>query len=478
MRYIRLLCMSVALLLTLTCGVSALSELDYDYTLSSRDSSQRVPIPRCYMVSGIVTEYGDERESFGEISDLFVDGEDNVYLLDKENNKIIKLDSSGRLAGVFDNSEEKGFSSPGGMFVDENGNLFVADTNNKRIVMLDSEGDFVREYTKPAALLETDPLDFAPTKIAVSKHGYIYVMRYQQLMSLNMEGEFVGYIGASKVTLSMSQRLFRIFASKEMKDKMVKIEPPAYTNFIVGEDQLIYASTQDTARALKKLNTVGINILPEAQYGEPLFDSSYAAVKTVFMDLAADNNGIISAIEQNTKKIYQYSPAGDLLAVTAGNGTATGMLENPKAIEVDSRGRLYVYDENKGLVIYEPTEFIRSVHNAIAKYDKGEYADAKEHWAAVLQICETYSPAHHGIGKALLKEGELAASMEEFQMADDKEGYSQAYDKLRQQWFEEHFILLFSCIAGVIVVLFLLLKYWKRFSTYCEYTYKRRRGRK
>ncbi len=83
--------------------------------------------------------------------DVFVDGSGNIYIVDKNNHRISKVDTSGIMTtvagnGTFGFSGDGGtatsasMSYPEGVFVDGSGNIYIADTENNRIRKVDTSG--------------------------------------------------------------------------------------------------------------------------------------------------------------------------------------------------------------------------------------------------------------------------------------------------------------------------------------------------
>ena len=88
-----------------------------------------------------------------------------------------------------------------------------------------------------------------------------------------------------------------------------------------------------------------------------------------FVDIAVDNNNILYTVDQNSGRIYQYDQEGNLLAVFGGTGSLKGRFESPVSLVVDANGRVYVLDSIQNAVhLFEPTEFIKHVHEAITLY--------------------------------------------------------------------------------------------------------------
>ena len=94
---------------------------------------------------------------------------------------------------MIDSFEKNGkldkFRNPYSVFVDAEGQLFIADRDNQRIVCLDQDGRFVSEITSPHAGYETvfpAHFRFRPIKVVVDKLNRIFVI---------VEGLFEGIVG-------------------------------------------------------------------------------------------------------------------------------------------------------------------------------------------------------------------------------------------------------------------------------------------
>ncbi|MBR7133502.1 MAG: hypothetical protein IKD04_08215 [Clostridia bacterium] len=464
------LIISAILLLSSAFSVGAVSDTEYDYTVDL-SSGKRVAISKCYTVEEIVSEF--DGKAFGTVSDMFTDSDDNIYLLCKGENLIVKLDKNGNFVTSYDNKNGGGLKSPGGMFVDKDGDIFVADTGNYRIVHLSPNGAFEEEFTTPEGLELDDGERFSPSKLAISNSGYIYSMSYQNLMKVDVENTFRGYIGSTKVSLTFTQIIVNLFATQAQKKQLQKVEPEPYTNFIMGDDQYIYAVTLDYKNGqIKKLNAVGSNVFPVQDYGEPYYNKSGSSVQPIFTDISVNKDGVINVIEKNSCKIYQYDNEGTLLCVYGGYGTATGMLEVPTCIDELSDGTVLVYDEAKGLVFYKPTEFITAVHDALGYYKDCYYIEAMEYWQKALDICESYTLAHQGIGQAYYKMKEYDKAIEEYELGDLKSNYSQAFDKKRTNWLQDNFGWFFIAVLVFIIAAVYGVRAFKKLSVKCEYAYK------
>ena len=124
------------------------------------------------------------REPFG----VAVDGNDNVFVADTSNNKIRKITPAGvvsTLAGSGDQGGANGsgpaasFSQPSGVAVDGNGNVFVADRSNQKIRKISAAG-VVTTFAGSGFSGSTDGTGAAasfsqPSGVAVDMSGNLFV---------------------------------------------------------------------------------------------------------------------------------------------------------------------------------------------------------------------------------------------------------------------------------------------------------------
>ncbi len=117
-----------------------------------------------------------------------VDPQDNIWVVDRGSNMVLKFDSAGRMAMTLSRKPESvnlpgggggARGVPGDNFVrptdvawDAAGNIFVADGGNSRIVKLDKSGTYVKAWGSKG----TEPGQFStPHSLAVDAQGNVYV---------------------------------------------------------------------------------------------------------------------------------------------------------------------------------------------------------------------------------------------------------------------------------------------------------------
>ncbi|MCK4829907.1 6-bladed beta-propeller [bacterium] len=93
-------------------------------------------------------DIGDENLMFGNISDIDLDTEENIYVLDWKNSRIQKFDSQGNFLKSVKIGRGEGPSEVSrivSMAVTEKGKIYVLG-DNRKIVVFDEDGDFLLSF--------------------------------------------------------------------------------------------------------------------------------------------------------------------------------------------------------------------------------------------------------------------------------------------------------------------------------------------
>jgi len=120
-------------------------------------------------------------------------------------------------------------------------------------------------------------------------------------------------------------------------------------------------------------------------------------------------------------------------------------------------------DSTQGSIhVFEPTQFIKTVHHALSLFYAGRYEESIIPWEEVLLLDANYTIAHAGLGKAYLKQEKWVEAMEEYRIAGDEEGYSQAYDNWQRTMLQRNFGWIVLCIIAAIVMLYIIITRTKK----------------
>lgn len=416
------------------------------------EGDERIPCPQGYVYEREISTIG-----FSSPEDLFIDSWGNLFIADTGNNRIVRIDPSGALLGeIRGPAAGRMLSGPQGVFVSRDGTTYVADTGNYRIVVFGPDGGTKFVIERPRSYLFRGEMAFTPTKLVVDRRGFIYAVNkddYRGILVFDGEGKFRGFFGSNPVGFNWRALLIRLFATKAQKERIARDLPPPHSNVTIDDQGYIYSSTYyDTKNQIKKLSPAGVDVYNKGlviRYGE-----RRRAGNPAFVDIAVDDQGIISALDAGTGQVYQYDQDRHLLLLFGTKGDGKSQFKLPSSISVDSARKIYVLDKDIGVIkVFRPTHFATLVHTASRLYYDGRYAEAEAPWREVIRLNSNYSLAHTGIGKAALKRGDLETAMAHFRYAKDYIGYSSAFAKLRYRYLREHFGSFMGWVGFLIALL-------------------------
>jgi DNA-binding beta-propeller fold protein YncE len=201
------------------------------------------------------------------------DGGLNIYVLDRENRRVVRLNNSLEWIDQFDIGSSPGGKSPGiltGFGINSLREKFVCDPQNSRIIQYDREGRYLGDITGQKTFLD-------PGQISVDDRDYLYVLgRDGKSIYIfddlgNLERRFIPESGDS------------IMALEAGKDHVYFID--ATTNKIVISDKNLRVSMAAILTDLKN------NEMPLFTVIAPSFSSSR-----------------IWVVDKNNNRISAYDP--------------------------------------------------------------------------------------------------------------------------------------------------------------------------
>ncbi|QYR23239.1 hypothetical protein KZ483_10140 [Paenibacillus sp. sptzw28] len=399
--------------------------------------------------------------TFNTPEDIFIADDDTLYLVDTGNSRVIHMDSrTHKVIDVIGADEGPGMlSEPKGVYVKKDGTVYVADTKNQRIAIFDKTGKFVRELKAPSSPLLGKDFQYSPSKVILDKRDYMFVVsdgNTQGLMQINQKGEFKGFYGANHVEFSWNRLFVKLVATDEQKQQLSAVKALAFSNMDQDQDGFVYTTTLGVNdNQIKRLSPVGVDTLPGSKnYGDRFDIGPFET--TQFVDVTVNKDGLISALDLQTSKVFQYDKLGNLLFAFGGNGDQDGLFTTPASIDQTSDGMLYVVDKGRNRIDrFRTTPFADLVHQASNLYVDGRYAEAESLWKEVLDMNANFDMAYLAIGKSLYKSDRYQEAMEYFSLARSKNDYSDAFREYRKQYARDHF----AQILGGIILLILIFRF-------------------
>ena len=457
----------------LSCTVSA--DSFYNYIYDSDNNVVRAPAP--VLVSDTLTP------GLNSPSDLIVAENGDIYVADKGNNRIVVLDDIGVVKEEISSFEQNGvtdtFNAPGGIFITKNGDLYICDTANSRIVQLDMSRKFVKQITLTSG--ETLPSDFVftPSKVGVDSSGRIFVVSTgfnNGLLEFTNDGNFVRYMGATKVTLTPMQLFWRMFSTKEQRKKTASNVSTEYNNIVVDEEGFLmvtssaftyYEYKSGAAEPIRRLNSKGSDVL--SKIGKPLGDLQYPDAKystatykgnSTLVDVCTMPFGNYAVLDQNRGRVFVYNTDSELLYEFAGPGDINGAITTAVAMDYYD-GKFYVVDSTKNNInVYTQTPY-GAMFNSVAEARQSlNYEAEEELWKMIVSENANCQLAMRGLGNAAYRKQDMKTAMQYFKEANDKENYSKAYVFVRRQWIEDNAFLLIFIVALIVAAVILIKKLW------------------
>lgn len=459
--------------------------------------------------------YDTEMTKYGKIdtpSDIEVDDDGNVYIADAKNDRIIILDQYYYVKSIlkdFDNLQgiEDALKNPQGVFITSEkyvagelvpAKIYVCDSGNNRIVTFDQKtGKFIDIIPAPESeLIGTDSI-YTPIAVAVDNYDRLYVVSsttIDGIIVMTDKGDFTGFVGAQKVTLTAWEKLWRRFQTEEQKAQTAQKVSSAFNNITLTGD-FIYVTTSSidetqvtgaiTGKSksgdyspVKMLNAAGDEIMRRNGFYPPAGEVDYKKMKasdeifgaSTVVDVAIGPEKTWSIIDQKRSKVFTYDFDGNLLFAFGDMGAEAGaQLGNiPKdalAGIVYHGDKMLLLDKNNAtFTVYSRTEYGDILIRALENQNNRQNDKAIEDWTEILKRNSNFDAAYIGIGKALYRNGEYEESLEYFQSAYDTENYSSSFKEIRKEWLSKYIILVPIFVIALCVGLVKFFGFAKKFN--------------
>ena len=330
---------------------------------------------------------------FGHINGLAVDNVGNVYLVDKENNRIRRVDASG-LISTFAGNGEYGYDGDGGpasqarlkypygVAVDNFGNVFIADTGNYRIRKVDVNGIITTvagngtwANREDGGVAVQSSVDW-PTGLTADKNGNIFIAEYNanRIRKVDTRGIITtvagtgsqGYSGDGGPALQASvnypysvatDRIGSIYIAATYNHRVRKVDTNGIITSVAGTGASGFGGDGGPAM-LGKLSYPVSAVVDDARnlyitdYGNNRIrkislSGAFKSISATGQSIVADDNGMgyiigsaglhQSTIDLATGKTlltFGYNEANQLISVTDRFGNQTTIQRNAGGVPV------------------------------------------------------------------------------------------------------------------------------------------------
>ena len=192
-----------------------------------------------YLPFKTITKIGEETLVNPTDFTLLEDG--YMYVLDSGNKRVVVSDADNELVMTFGEGILQG---PRGIYVTPEHITYIADRDAKSVFVFDGDGELVNTYTKPAAAMYGETLDFLPLKIVVNSSGVMYVICESNTngmveISPVDGGTFLGYFGTNATKANLWTILWRAVLTDAQRAKMQSNIPATPDNMAIDEKGVI-----------------------------------------------------------------------------------------------------------------------------------------------------------------------------------------------------------------------------------------------
>lgn len=434
----------------------------------------------------------------GAPTDMVADADENLYLADPTNNRIVILNKDytyNSSITTFLNSQgvPDSFSSPQGLYIKED-DIYVCDTENNRIVVFKRQTNedgkvtaviFDHIVIKPESTAFPEGSVYKPIACAVDTAGRIYVVSSTTnygVISMNAGGEFLGFLGAQKTAPSAWQVFWRMFQTKEQRESLSSLVPTEYNNITIDESGFIYVTTNslDDAKVqsaiasratsgdfapVKKLNAQGTDVMMRTGFWPPSGEVTVATASTVtdreaivgvsqITDVTLGSSGMWTIVDSLRQRFYSYDAQGNLLFIFGDKGAQVG--NNSAISSICYQGSAFLALDrtaNPSITVYKRTEYGDALVSAIQNVEDRNYDQSAVYWQEILQKNANFDEAYVGIGDSYYRAGNYEEAQKYYAAAYDADNYSKCYARLRKSWIEDYIILIPIVIVAICVAL-------------------------
>jgi DNA-binding beta-propeller fold protein YncE len=280
---------------------------------------------------------------------IAVDLRGNVYVADRENNRIQKFDSNGSLIAIWgrgDGSLGLGpgeFNGPYAVATDGYGNVYVLDSRNNRVQKFSSSGRFLLMWGRGGGdgSFGVGPGELAdPRGIEVERRGIVYVSDHgnNRIQAFTLDGRLLSVWGRNGGDGSAgtgpgefdgprsaaTDRAGNVYVVEKFNHRIQKLTPQGA--FVTRWGRNGGAGGGDVA--------IG------SADGE--FNLPY--------DAAVDSRDNVYVVDTSNTRVQRFDTSGRFLSRWGMPGIGPGQFHDPYQVAIDCRDNVYVTDERNSRV--------------------------------------------------------------------------------------------------------------------------------
>ncbi len=310
------------------------------------------------------------------------DEQGNVYIADSYNHRIRKVDSAGIIT-TFAGTGEKGYAGDGGpatgaklnwptgVAVDDNGNVYIADRNNERIRKVDSAGIITTYAGNGEWGYDTDHDGVPATKVTLNWPTGITLDGEGNLYIADTYNHRIRKVDTSGIITTIAGRS-HTFDDKDKDSEnsaLIGDDGPAIeaklnwpNGVILDDDGNLYIADRDNHR-IRKIDASTQIITTIAGTGKEGYSGDDGPATELQFDspngVALDEAGNLYVADRGNNRIRKINASTqEITTIAGGNGSTTDLpLSGVRGVALDADGNVYI---------------VNTLNHQILKLDTGE----------------------------------------------------------------------------------------------------------
>ncbi len=292
------------------------------------------------------TETGDFIRSFGSEGDengqfrnpvaLAIGGHGRIYVADDEKDQLQVFSSEGEFITAWGERgfDEGQFYQPADLALDASDNVYIVDEYTARVQVFTSDGEFLRTWGSRDGSEEPPGTLRSPNGIAINSIGWVYVVDSRKgVQVFNQKGEFLNIQWGELA----NSALFKKSAISIDSDNQV---------YILLNDKAETINVYSEQGELQ--NTLNTHLNLKEHYSNIRFG------------MVVDNQQQVYIADSVHHRIQKLNTQGEVLHAWKSNGSSNGFFSSPTTIASDSSGKIFICDwlNNRIQVFNDQGEFL------------------------------------------------------------------------------------------------------------------------
>jgi DNA-binding beta-propeller fold protein YncE len=254
-----------------------------------------------------------------------VDAAGNVYVVDREGNRVQKFNSKGEYLSQFGSTGTGNgqFKEPRSVTVAPDGTLWVTDGGNSRVEQFSAAGAYMQTLGGSGEV-GGNKLQ-APYGIAVDNQGRVWISDANKVVEFkeSTPGAYA-YYGVLTTTDGSAMNL------------------PAGISLDAAGDVWVAETGANRITEIEKTPVEGgFSFIPHIRFGTT--GSGTGQLSSPY-DVDVRPSGYLLVVDRGNNRVQQFSPGGEYMASFGTSGSGAGQFNEPSGVAVAAGGLIYVTD--------------------------------------------------------------------------------------------------------------------------------------